>query len=156
MKSKFSLVIALLLLLFGVAYASQTADKVMSKLSGAQTDGTSGTKSNGIHYEWDVRLKDVTSQVELDQEVGGMRIEKFTVTGKWTSHVRKDEYSLGARIDKKWGDNKNPYGNFSIKAKAIDGAFTVDTIVDVDNYNDEPNRFARDKAYDLIMSRLKN
>lgn len=147
------------ILLFGLvtlAIAAPTADKVLSKLTGAQTEGTSGTKGNGLHYSWDVRLQEVTAEVETDKVVEGLHIEKFTVRGKWSAHVRKDEYSLGIMINKHWGENKNPYGNFSIRAKAVDGAFTVDTIVDVENYNDEGNRFARDKAYDLLTSRLKN
>lgn len=68
--------------------------------------------------------------------------------------MRKDEYAAGVLIDKKWGDDKNPYGNFTIKSKAVDGGITTDTILDVDNYNDDPNRYAMEKANNLIRAIL--
>jgi hypothetical protein len=128
------------------------ADKLMARLSGASDSGTEGSKSNGNHKEWNVRVENVNVNIEFDQEVGGFRIEKFTVTGKWTSHVRSDSYRLGVLYDKEWGDDKNPYGNIAITAKALDGGLTSEVKVEVDNYDDSANRYAREKAEGLIRS----
>lgn len=131
------------------------ADKLVARLSGASNSGTDDNRNNwnsGIKKEWNVRIENVNANIELDKDVEGLRIEKFTVTGKWTSHVRKDYYELGALIDKQWGDDKNPYGNIQITAKAVDGGITSNVKVDVDNYDDSANRYAREKAEGLIRS----
>jgi hypothetical protein len=131
------------------------ADKLMSRLSGAsnsgEDDGRNGVGS-GNKKEWSVRIESVNVNIELDQDFGGLRVEKFTITGKWTSHVRSDTYQFGVLYDKEWGDDKNPYGNIAITAKAVDGGITSDVKVEVDNFDDSANRYAREKAEDLIRS----
>ncbi|NJL36565.1 MAG: hypothetical protein HC840_09045 [Leptolyngbyaceae cyanobacterium RM2_2_4] len=144
---------------------SQSSDKIISRLSSAADSGEEGGLNSwggGIKKSWSVRLENLSASIETDQVVPipgtntQVHVEVFTVNGKWTSHVRKDEYAARTRIDKKWGDDKNPYGNFTVKAKAVDGGITTDTILDVDNYNDEPNRYAMEKASNLIRAILAN
>lgn len=142
---------------------SQSSDKIISRLNGVTDSDEEGGLNNwggGIKKSWSVKLENLSANVETDQVVTipgvntQIHVEVFTITGKWTSHVRKDEYAAGVLIDKKWGDNKNPYGNFTIKSKAVDGGITTDTILDVDNYNDDPNRYAMEKANNLIRAIL--
>ena len=131
------------------------ADKLVARLSGASDSGVDDNRNrwnSGIRKEWSVRIENISANMELDTDIEGMRIEKFTVTGKWTSHVRKDYYEAGILIDKQWGDNKNPYGNIVIKAKAVDGGITSKVKVDVDNYDDSANKYAREKAEGLIRT----
>ena len=52
------------------------------------------------------------------------------------------------------GGDKKPYGDFSVQAKALDGGITSTLNVNVDNYNDEPNQYAREKAEGLLRQKL--
>ena len=81
-------------------------DKMIAKLNGASGNGGEGGLNNwggGVKYEWSVRLENVSADIQRDEDVGGMRLEVFTVKGTWTSHVSKDEYAASVRIDQKWG-----------------------------------------------------
>jgi hypothetical protein len=130
-------------------------DKLVARLSGASASDTDDDRNgagSGNKKEWSVRIESVNVNIELGQDFGGLRVEKFTVTGKWTSHVRSDTYQFGVLYDKEWGDDKNPYGNIAITAKAVDGGITSDVKVEVDNYDDSANRYAREKAEGLICS----
>jgi hypothetical protein len=138
---------------------SQTSDRLVSRLNGAEESGGEGKLNDlggGIKKGFTVRLVEVSANVEKDIDVDGLKIEVFTVNGNWNSNVYKDEYALGARIDRKWGDDKRPYGSFSIRAKAVDGGVTAAVIVNVDNYQDEPNEYAASKANALIRRIIDN
>jgi hypothetical protein len=138
---------------------SQTSDRLISRLNGAADSGSEGglnSLGGGIKKGYSVSLSDLTANVEADFEAGGLKIEVFTVSGKWSSSVFKDEYAAGVRIDRKWGSDKRPFGTFSIRAKAVDGGVTADVITDVDNFQDEPNAYAADKTTALIKRIINN
>lgn len=135
----------------------KASDKMIAKLNGASANGGEGglnSLGGGIKYEWSVRLENVSADIQRDEDLSGVWLEVFTVKGTWTSHVKKDEYAATVRIDQKWGNNATPYGNFSVQAKALDGGVTSSLNVDVDNYNDEPNKYAREKAEGLLRQKL--
>ena len=138
---------------------SQTSDKLISRLNGASDSGSEGRLNDfggGIKTGYSVSLNDVTANVEVDGDFQGLKIEVFTVNGKWSSSVFKDEYAAGVRIDRKWGSDKRPFGTFSIRAKAVDGGVTSNVITDVDNFQDEPNAYAAGKAAGLIKRIVDN
>lgn len=138
---------------------SATGDKVVSRLNGASNTGSDDDRNNlgsGTVKTWRVDLSDVTADVIADISVDisdskKLRIETFNVNGKWTSHVTKKRYDLRVMRDNVWGDDKRPYGTFSISnIKAIDGAITPDFRIDVNGFEDDPNRYAKERAQGLI------
>jgi hypothetical protein len=143
---------------------SQTSDKVIAKINGVDASGEDDNRDHyktGTKKEWSVHLFGATAEVQTDVVIPGtsIHVEVFSVSGKWSSHVRYDNYVLGALIDKIWGDDKKPYGTFTIAAKAVDGGVTSDVNVQVDGFNDNPNEYARSHADGLIrsiMSHIQN
>ena len=109
----------------------------------------------GTLLSYTVELTDVKAEVKTDVQGDGFHFEKFIIRGKWKSHVRKDNYAANALIDKIWGDNKNPYGDFELELKALDGVIVPEhTKYTITGVDDEPNTYARGKAEGLVKSKL--
>lgn len=109
----------------------------------------------GVRKEWSVRITDVIAEVMIDETYKNMRIEHSILRGKWSSHVRKDEYAAFICIDHKWGIHANPSGNFSVDLNVLNGGIAGDVNVQFEAGNDDdPNNFAREQAEALVRSEI--
>ena len=126
------------------------------------TDQVETDKTNqlgtGTRFEAHVWIDQVKAEVAVDTDVRGVgHVEKFSVEGRWASRVRKDNFQLGRLYDKVWGDHAEPYGFFSIKAKALDGeiAGKPEIEVIVEGPGTEPEDFALEHANTLIRKTIR-
>ncbi len=78
---------------------------------------------------------------------------QYNLQGKWRSLVYKEINMFGVRVDKPWGDQKKPYGNFTVEVETMDGRVSQ-IKVNASRYDDSANNYAADKAEQLIHSTI--
>jgi hypothetical protein len=139
---------------------SRTSSRLLRNLANAR-DQVTTDKTNqlgtGTRFEASVWIDQVTAEVSVDEVVQGVgHVEKFSLEGRWASHVRKDSFQLGRLYDKVWGDHERPYGFFSVTAEALDGeiAGKPEIEVIVEDAGSEPKDFALEHANTLIRSTI--
>jgi hypothetical protein len=133
--------------------ASARLKELLVTSSNKHTDDQRNRLGTGIKIEVHVFVESVTAEVSLNRAIKGVgHIEKFVLNGRWSSTVSKDIYQIGRLVNRSWGDHCEPYGFFSVKAKALDGdiAGRPEIEVQVENKYDERNRFALQFAEAMI------
>ena len=129
-----------------------TVHILVTKLNNAKLQGEEGDRKTGSFYTFNVWLDDVFLKKPQDFTENNCHIQQYTIKGKWNSKVYKEINAFGLRVDKPWGVNKKPHGNFTVVIKMLNGRATqikVDTV----RYDDSANNYAADKAKQLINSK---
>ena len=125
---------------------------LVTKLNNAKLQGEEGDRKTGSFYTFNVWLDDVCLEKSQDFTENNCHIQQYTIKGKWNSKVYKEINAFGLRVDKPWGVNKKPHGNFTVAIEILNGRATqikVDTV----RYDDSANNYAADKAKQLINSK---
>ena len=138
--------------------ASVRLKELLATSSNRHTDDQRNRLGTGIKIEVHVFVENVTAEATVNRAIEGIgHIEKFVIDGRWSSSVSKDIYQIGRLVDRSWGDHSEPYGFFSVKAKAFDGdiAGMPEIEIQVENAYDERNRFALQFAEALIKDRTR-
>ncbi|MBC6479534.1 MAG: hypothetical protein GDA56_18895 [Hormoscilla sp. GM7CHS1pb] len=134
------------------SFNHQNLNKIIKRLNSAKKQGKEGdiSRKNGSFFEYNIHLSDVV--IEFRDRPN---IQKYEIKGKWFSSVYQEINVLGIRVDKPWGTNKKPNGNFSIEVELINE--TANQIkIKVDRYDDSANNYAANKVKELIESKIQD
>jgi Effector-associated domain 10 len=130
------------------------AHLLVTKLNNARLQGEEGDRKTGSFYTYNIWLEDVSLENAQHSTENTRHIQQYTIKGKWNSSVYKEINAFGVRVDRPWGVNKKPYGNFTVKVEILNGRVTQ-IKVDADRYNDSANNYAADKAKELIQLKAR-
>ena len=126
---------------------------LVAKLNNVQLQGEEGDRKTGIFYTYNIGLEDVSLEKSQDSTENNRQSQQYTIKGKWDSKVYKEINVFGLRVDRPWGKNKKPWGNFSAIVEILNGR-VVQIKVDAARRDDSANNYAADKAEQLIKSKI--
>lgn len=131
------------------------ASKFVATLKNARLQGEEGKRDRtGSFFEYNVHLENIVLENYDNFLENGKYIQQYKLNGKWLSKVFQAIYLGSIIVDRPWGSNNKPYGNFTTNIKTIDGILSKIQI-DVNRYDSSANNYAADKVEQLIKSTIK-